>query len=108
MNNIDKIIQDIKEERIRQIEKEGWSENHDNSHIKSELAMAAACYASPKPIYVASFFKSLGYNKYQEAWPWGTEWDKRDKHTRVRQLTIAAALIVAEIERLNRLNAQHI
>ena len=35
----------------------------------------------------------------------GTGWDKRKKHSRVRQLVIAGALIAAEIDRVRRAEA---
>ena len=35
----------IIDERIRQIEAEGWTPDHDDEHDKGELAAAAACYA---------------------------------------------------------------
>lgn len=97
-------LAEIKNERDRQINAEGWSKNHDDSHINGELALAAACYASSKPIYIAQYSKMSNMTRFNEAWPWDTEWDKRDKHSRERQLIIAAALIIAELERLDRLN----
>lgn len=42
---------------------------------------------------------------YFNPWPWPTEWDKRGKHSRHRQLEIAGALIAAEIDRLRRAGA---
>ena len=38
-----KIIDEIREERVRQIEKEGWTLEHDDSHTEGEMALAAAC-----------------------------------------------------------------
>jgi hypothetical protein len=86
----------IAAERQRQIEKEGWSAAHDDQHVLGELAAAAACYASPGPCY------RRVNQTYYSMWPWSLEWDKRDKHDRKRQLVIAGALIVAELERLDR------
>ena len=36
----------IAAERRRQVEKEGWTAEHDSGHPSGELAMAAACYAT--------------------------------------------------------------
>lgn len=80
-------------ERRRQIEVEGWSPEHDDAeHGNGELAMAAACYALPhdddEPTDPPEF------------WPWAESWWKPGD--RVRELVKAGALIVAEIERLQR------
>ena len=37
----------IAKERKRQIEKEGWSAEHDSQHKDGEIAIAASCYAMP-------------------------------------------------------------
>ena len=36
---------DVMAERRRQIESEGWTEEHDDKHVNRELSRAAACYA---------------------------------------------------------------
>lgn len=90
----------IASERQRQIESEGWDWSHDDDHGDGELAMAAACYATPRQIYVAA-----GPGAFRDPWPWRREWDKRQKHDRFRQLAIAGALIAAEIDRLQRLES---
>lgn len=41
----------IADERKRQIEKEGWTPNHDDEHEENELAFAAVCYAAPEPMF---------------------------------------------------------
>lgn len=88
----------IRRERIRQVEQEGWTIEHDHQHEHSsgELAWAAACYAAPEEIYV-------GYSNgmsFKRVWPWSETWDKRKKHDRLRQLVIAGAPVAAEIDRL--------
>ena len=80
-------LDEIAAERQRQKEKEGWTAEHDDAHYSGDLAKAAACYAVP----VLSI----------KWWPWGREWWKpKDQR---RNLVRAGALIVAEIERLDRL-----
>ena len=114
-----KAIDLIRNERERQINTEGWTPEHDDEHENGELAYAAACYAAPEEIYLhrdaeISFFINSGDRGDREplperhisAWPWDEEWDKRDKHDRLRQLVIAGALIAAEIDRRLRLAAQ--
>lgn len=38
-------------ERERQIKEEGFDAEHDKQHQRGELTLAAACYASPVPVY---------------------------------------------------------
>lgn len=78
---------DVLAERQRQISEEGWTPEHDDAHTKRELAAAATCYASVYPL-AASY------------WPWDLEWWKPTDHR--RNLVKAGALILAEIERLDR------
>lgn len=87
------VVLEIEQERIRQQEQEGWTQEHDDAHTDGELAQAAATYAligSNKPLSCAT-----------PLWPWAPEWLKLTNRRRV--LIKAAALIVAEIERLDRL-----
>lgn len=86
-------------ERKRQIEKEGWSEQHDDSHCNGELADAAAYHAATAPAY-----RHWRGQQFESIWPegWDSKWDHRKKSDRVRQLAIAGALIAAEIDRLQR------
>ena len=98
-------IERIAAERKRQIEDEGFDEEHDSQHEYSELAWAAACYAAPEPIFCLGSDPGPTYI-FEDAWPpeWENKWDKRDKHDRIRQLEIAGALIAAEIDRLLLIN----
>ena len=88
------LINEIAAERQRQIEVEGWSVDHDDQHADGSLAMAAAAYAHP----LSKTAKWL--------WPpsWSLDWWK--PKDRRRDLIRAAALIVAEIERLDRASAK--
>lgn len=91
-------IEEIAAERARQKAVEGWTEAHDDTHDHEEMASAAACYAMPRSFrrlampYVDDVLSRL--------WPWDSKWWKPD--TRRRDLVKAGALIVAEIERLDR------
>lgn len=91
---------DVQTERRRQIEAEGWTQDHDDKHGGGQMARAAACYAlagscAPSD-QTAAMLVSL-------AWPWTPEWWKPT--TSRRDLVKAAALILAEIERLDRATA---
>jgi hypothetical protein len=96
MRTRDEILKTIADERQRQIDKEGWTFLHDDrwDHIHGEMAQAAAVYAMPDTA------------TKQPAWPrnWLRRYNKKHKHPRKRQLEIAAALILAELERLERWN----
>lgn len=81
----------IEKERQRQIDKEGWTPSHDDGHAGGQMALSAACYAA----------SSAGDDTLR--FPWDGCRDKRGKHSQKRKLVIAGALIVAELERLERL-----
>lgn len=90
----------IEHERIRQIQVERYSAEHDDAHCNGELAMAAACYASPHPVFCKADYKS-GV-AFLDPWPFDKEYDRRGEYGPVRRLVVAAALIAAEIDRLLR------
>lgn len=94
-------------ERKRQIEAEGWSEQHDASHTHGELARAAACYAigspevkAPRRVRQTTGVTTSESVIFEQVWPWEERWWKAGD--RVRELVKAGALIAAEIDRLNR------
>lgn len=96
--------QDVLDERRAQRTREGFDAAHDDQHASGELAMAAACYATvaahPPGFYRAVFRPGVP----MQSWPWDREWWK-PKNDR-RDLIRAAALILAEIERLDRAEAR--
>lgn len=100
------VIEEIAAERERQKTGEGWSDIHDDHHKDRSLIKAAACYIEgvclddaeravmeEHPIGGTPF-------RLKETWPWAREWWK--PKTRRRDLVRAAALVVAEIERMDR------
>ena len=95
-------IELIADERQRQIDKEGYTTEHDDKHLLGEISDAAACYAS-KTIPVPAAGISLTVNR-KHGWPWEEEAWKPTPNDRMRELTKAGALIVAEMERLQRLS----
>lgn len=88
------ILDEIAAERARQIADEGWTLEHDDKHASGELAGAAACYALNGIAHWAA------RQAVEMFWPWNREWWK--PKDRRRDLVRAAALIVAEIERIDR------
>lgn len=83
----------VVKERLRQFQKEGWTAEHDDSHSTGGLAQAAACYAMSPQIMI----------KRERYWPWEKRFWKPTPKDRIRELTKAAALILAEIDRLQRI-----
>ena len=65
----------ISEERKRQIEKEGWSLEHDQLHNNEELPQAAECYLDH---YLWGGPENLHF------WPFDTSWWKPDNSSRNR------------------------
>jgi hypothetical protein len=82
---------DVLAERKRQIEAECWTPQHDDEHGNGEMAKAAACYALG-----SQGWPQRGVN----FWPWDASWWKPASNR--RNLVKAGALILAEIERLDR------
>lgn len=92
-------IELITEERKRQIETKGYTLEHDSAYKDGELAFLACYYAMPCLIV-----RGDRYNRYvilPDDFRQETGWSisPRQEHTRLRQLTIAGALIAAEIDR---------
>ncbi|MCW5727212.1 hypothetical protein [Parvibaculum sp.] len=98
-----KALFDILNERARQIHAEGWTPEHDDEHDKGEMAMAAAAYAWIAADTDDARAAPLGSRLSGHApalWPWDRKWwkPKSPRYDLVR----AGALILAEIERLDR------
>lgn len=88
-----KWIEEITKERQRQIETEGYSQLHDDEHEDGSIADAAACYAATSDI--------------TDVWPWHPGGNKKQNHSRKRQLVMAGAMILAELERIERAESSH-
>lgn len=101
MKQHDYVILEIARERNRQISDEGWSADHNDQHDDGSLAAAAACYANPLFLDIRARGKSV-LDATPLGWPnsWHILW--YEPTDRRRDLIKAAALIVAEIERLDR------
>ena len=92
-------IELIKEERERQISKKGWSREHDDGHTDGSIRVAAAqCACDGTDAEVVD--------------PLDRDWGITDRHGYAGQepdemhiLSIAGALIVAEMERLQRIQS---
>jgi hypothetical protein len=92
----------IAAERQRQIVLEGFTEEHDDQHIQGELRDAAIAYA------MVCDARAGENAQYVFPASWNPEWDQswwKPKDT-LRNLVRAGALIAAEIDRLQRTEAQ--
>jgi hypothetical protein len=89
---------DVFVERERQVSGEGCSHTQDDAYVNGELVGAAIAYAlsAMRELVPAAVLK----DQLARFWPWGAHWWK--PHGKRRDLVRAGALILAEIERLDR------
>lgn len=95
----------ISAEREAQTSREGYDASHDDVHIRGELASAAATYALPHR--QRDFGPPITGPSVPRTWPWSDQWKPSPvgdfPNGRLRELEKAGALIVAEMERIERL-----
>lgn len=108
-NKSREVSEEILNERIRQVVEEGFTPNQDDWGYPGKLLKAACCYLwqAKNYVYMGYYEKDSSIrNDYYlsttplKEWPWADEWWK-PKNPR-RDLIKAAALIIAEIERIDR------
>ncbi len=96
-------LDDVTAERRRQIEEEGWIPERDDRYSRgefeaSDLAYAAAAYALGRWGYTV---EAAGIDQVNiPIWPWEYRWWKPT--TQRANLVKAGALILADIERIDR------
>ena len=91
-------VLDVAAERRRQVEAEGWTPLHDDAHDVGDLSSAAMGYAQSAACQLSHDGVTLEGTPL--FWPWEASWFKPS--TARRDLIKAGALILAEIERLDR------
>lgn len=106
MNPLTQAAQDVLAERARQVSAEGWTPDHDDEHREGAMASAAAvyclCQEGPrKPGEPSELHSSRRweFNILRAIWPSGWHFNPKDRR---QNLVRAAALLLAEIERLDR------
>lgn len=107
MKDLTKAAEDVLAERQRQMTGEGWSPEHDDGRTDGSLALAAAAYAlqaadPDSPFIAAPGFISILEFIWPRSWSWHW-WKPKDRRS---NLVRAGALILAEIERLDRAAAR--
>ena len=96
---VEQAIADVAAERRRQVEQLGWAPDHDDEHDRDlALPRAAACYALAGTGGNGPFWISP-LQVPQQVWPYRWEWKPKDRRS---NLVRAAALLIAEIERVDR------
>lgn len=90
---------DVIAERARQVEGEGRRPEQDDQYTEGQLAEAASSYAIHATLYTTEQIRKWDTVNFA-IWPWNRTWWKPT--TRRRNLVKAAALLLAEIERLDR------
>lgn len=98
-----KALQAVIAERRRQQSDEGWTPEHDDGHVNDEIAAMAAYYAMPVgardwPASETGYGATFGEAIRPEGWQ-AKESDRWD------ELVKAGALVLAELERLERADA---
>ncbi len=99
-------IELIAAEHQRQIEREGFTLQHDDSERPGALTMAAVCYATIAGS--SDGMRDMLRYSVPRYWPqhWRNSWWKPGQDNthaaRIRELTKAGALLAAEIDRLQR------
>lgn len=99
-----KAAKDVLAERAAHATREGWTPKHDDQHDSGEMARAAGVYAigASGEGWAFNDFKygDDGEPLFPAYWPWDARWfkPKGDREDLVR----AGALILAEIERIDR------
>ena len=91
---------DVSAERRRQVDAEGYDHQHDDAHVGSEIAAAACFYAMPPgarewDTSSTGYGGTLGDAIVPDGWVLSAGSRRRD-------LVKAGALILAEIERMDR------
>jgi len=108
--DLSKALIDVMNERDRQWNEEGFSPERDDFHVDGELAKAGASYAIVASLSderrhsVSGHFSIQNNEVLRNLWPWpATCWKPTDRR---RDLVKAGALILADIERLDRAAAK--
>jgi len=107
MSNLSKAINDVLAERERQKNIKGYSTDHDDAYEQNELVRAASEYTNQ--VVGRSWIFETHPSLYRsevasDFWPWDAcYWKPKSPR---EDLIRAAAILIAEIERLDRKEAK--
>lgn len=90
---VNKAVNDVLAERQRQIDVKGWTPEHDDTYTCGELAAAAISYIEPA--------------EAENYWPVDWHDDSFRPSDERRNIVKATALLLAELERLDRLSQRN-
>lgn len=90
-------VKDVLMERHRQVDEEGWTPEHDDEYDPGSLSLAGAAYAGHAALVLDG---DDFHPEPPDWWVWDAKWWKPGSPR--RDLVKAAALIIAEIERIDR------
>ena len=99
-SELTKAASDVLFERRRQVGTEGWSPDHDDQHKNGEMPLAAGLYAISAGFALKYLDGETKTCPVPDGWPWASEWWKPSNAR--QDLVKAGALILAEIERIDR------
>ncbi|MCO5091981.1 hypothetical protein [Bosea sp. (in: a-proteobacteria)] len=100
---------DVLAERRRQVQAEGFDARHDAKYRNAELLAAALTYGARAAVTIKLRARGTSDEEIEQAsarhgvpasWPWGRNWWK--PHPLRKCLVIAAALIIAQIDAIDR------
>jgi hypothetical protein len=119
------VLAEVAAERRKQVEKHGWSSEHDDTHTDGSLALAAIAYVMPERLYRMVEYAAGPH--FLDPWPdsWADGYDRRyemgERRTnpgnmppdpatytvaeRRKLLIKGLAMLVAEVERIDRASA---
>jgi len=89
-------------ERLRQIQVEGWTPEHDDLSTDGSLSLASAMYIMSEEQRLEELSKTNNPMVPPTGWPWLVEYWKPTPDNRIRELEKGVALGMAEIDRLER------
>lgn len=107
--DLSKALVDVMNERDRQVNEEHFAADRDDQYVKGELAQAAASYTVHSIVIATLRAQGMPLDKIEmtarqggtpRTWPWDANWWKPTDQR--RNLVKAAALLIAELERLDR------
>ncbi|WJS86736.1 hypothetical protein [Paracoccus sp. TOH] len=104
VEDLSQAARDVLAERQRQVSAEGWTPKLDDQHDQREMAKAAVCYVLWGAGNANGAAEHHPGMPRVPGWPWEESWWKPT--TPRRDLVKAGALILAEIERLDRVDAR--